>query len=266
MARVEKDHSDRLVSTPCHVQGCQPPHRAAQSHISHSVPVPFGQLCGLLPIQSILGIAERGAGGVGCGTLTHAQPWGMGCPYAGDACWEPHAVLTACLAMQPQRGCSADVGRNECGCVTQPGMLCLPAIASAHTHTPRWEGRCQQSSLGRGISVCQTWGVAQRQQGELWDVPRPSGLGPHSVCLRSPFRAVDSLGLSPARVPGGGAVQVGVQPCAARLHPSDVPGAPCQWVIQGTAAPAGWRWHCCMASAPRVSRCSKTSLAGLLSS
>ena len=33
MAWVEKDHSDRLVSTPCYVQGCQPPDQAAQSHI-----------------------------------------------------------------------------------------------------------------------------------------------------------------------------------------------------------------------------------------
>ena len=33
MAWVEKDHSDHLISTPCHVQGRQPPDRAAQSHI-----------------------------------------------------------------------------------------------------------------------------------------------------------------------------------------------------------------------------------------
>ena len=33
MAWVEKDHSDRLVSTPCYVQSCQPADQAAQSHI-----------------------------------------------------------------------------------------------------------------------------------------------------------------------------------------------------------------------------------------
>ena len=33
MAWVEKDHNDRLVSTPCYVQGHQPPDQAAQSHI-----------------------------------------------------------------------------------------------------------------------------------------------------------------------------------------------------------------------------------------
>jgi len=33
MAWVEKDHSDHWVSTPCYVQGCQPPDQAAQSHI-----------------------------------------------------------------------------------------------------------------------------------------------------------------------------------------------------------------------------------------
>jgi len=33
MAWVEKDHNDHLVSTPCYVQGCQPPAQAAQSHI-----------------------------------------------------------------------------------------------------------------------------------------------------------------------------------------------------------------------------------------
>ena len=32
MAWVEKDHNAHLVSTPCYVQGCQPPDRAAQSH------------------------------------------------------------------------------------------------------------------------------------------------------------------------------------------------------------------------------------------
>jgi len=32
MAWVEKDHNDR-VSTPCYVQGLQPPDQAAQSHI-----------------------------------------------------------------------------------------------------------------------------------------------------------------------------------------------------------------------------------------
>ena len=33
MAWVEKDHSDQWVSTPCYVQGHQPPDQAAQSHI-----------------------------------------------------------------------------------------------------------------------------------------------------------------------------------------------------------------------------------------
>ena len=33
MAWVEKDHNDHPVSTPCCVQGCQPPDQAAQSHI-----------------------------------------------------------------------------------------------------------------------------------------------------------------------------------------------------------------------------------------
>ena len=33
MAWVEKDHSDHLVSTPCYVQGRQPPDQAAQRHI-----------------------------------------------------------------------------------------------------------------------------------------------------------------------------------------------------------------------------------------
>uniref|UniRef100_A0A669PQK4 SRCR domain-containing protein n=1 Tax=Phasianus colchicus TaxID=9054 RepID=A0A669PQK4_PHACC len=33
MAWFEKDHSDHLISTPCYVQGCQPPDQAAQSHI-----------------------------------------------------------------------------------------------------------------------------------------------------------------------------------------------------------------------------------------
>ena len=33
MAWVQKDHSDHLVSTPCYVQGRQPPDQAAQSHI-----------------------------------------------------------------------------------------------------------------------------------------------------------------------------------------------------------------------------------------
>ena len=33
MAWVEKDHNAYLVSTPCYVQGRQPPDQAAQSHI-----------------------------------------------------------------------------------------------------------------------------------------------------------------------------------------------------------------------------------------
>jgi len=33
MAWVEKDHNDHLVSTPCYVQGHQPPDQAAQSYI-----------------------------------------------------------------------------------------------------------------------------------------------------------------------------------------------------------------------------------------
>jgi len=33
MAWVEKDHSDYPVSTPCYVQGRQPPDQPAQSHI-----------------------------------------------------------------------------------------------------------------------------------------------------------------------------------------------------------------------------------------
>jgi len=33
MAWVEKDHNAHPVSTPCYVQGCQPPDQAAQSHI-----------------------------------------------------------------------------------------------------------------------------------------------------------------------------------------------------------------------------------------
>jgi len=33
MAWVEKDHNDHPVSTPCYVQGRQPPDQAAQSHI-----------------------------------------------------------------------------------------------------------------------------------------------------------------------------------------------------------------------------------------
>ena len=37
MAWVEKDHSDHLISTPCYVQGRQPPDQAAQSHIQPSL-------------------------------------------------------------------------------------------------------------------------------------------------------------------------------------------------------------------------------------
>jgi len=33
MACIEKDHNDNPVSTPCYVQGRQPPDQAAQSHI-----------------------------------------------------------------------------------------------------------------------------------------------------------------------------------------------------------------------------------------
>jgi len=33
MAWDEKDHNDHVVSTPCYVQGRQPPAQAAQSHI-----------------------------------------------------------------------------------------------------------------------------------------------------------------------------------------------------------------------------------------
>ena len=33
MAWVEKDRNDHRVSTPCYVQGRQPPDQAAQSHI-----------------------------------------------------------------------------------------------------------------------------------------------------------------------------------------------------------------------------------------
>ena len=33
MAWVEKDLKEHRVSTPCYVQGCQPPDKAAQSHI-----------------------------------------------------------------------------------------------------------------------------------------------------------------------------------------------------------------------------------------
>jgi len=34
MAWIEKDHNDHLVSTPCYVQGRQPPDQAAQSYVS----------------------------------------------------------------------------------------------------------------------------------------------------------------------------------------------------------------------------------------
>jgi len=33
MAWAEKDHNAHLISTPCYVQGCQPPDQAVQSHI-----------------------------------------------------------------------------------------------------------------------------------------------------------------------------------------------------------------------------------------
>jgi len=33
MAWVQKDHNNHPVSTPCYVQGCQPPDQADQSHI-----------------------------------------------------------------------------------------------------------------------------------------------------------------------------------------------------------------------------------------
>ena len=33
MAWIEKDQNDHWVSTPCYVQGRQPPDQAAQSHI-----------------------------------------------------------------------------------------------------------------------------------------------------------------------------------------------------------------------------------------
>jgi len=33
MVGIEKDHNDHRVSTPCYVQGPQPPDQAAQSHI-----------------------------------------------------------------------------------------------------------------------------------------------------------------------------------------------------------------------------------------
>lgn len=57
-------------------------------------------------------------------------------------------MLTACLAMHPQRGCSADVGRNECICVTQPSAFGLPTFASAHTHT---------HLIGRVVPSSQVW-------------------------------------------------------------------------------------------------------------
>ena len=37
MAWVEKDHNDHVVSTPCYVQGHQPPDPAAQSHIQRGL-------------------------------------------------------------------------------------------------------------------------------------------------------------------------------------------------------------------------------------
>jgi len=50
MAWVEKDHNDHPVSTPCCVQGHQPPDQSAQSHIQPGLECPQGW-----GIHSVLG-------------------------------------------------------------------------------------------------------------------------------------------------------------------------------------------------------------------
>ena len=56
MAGVEKDHNDNLISTPCYVQGGQPPDQAAKSHIQpgdilESILKHFFQECVALALQ-----------------------------------------------------------------------------------------------------------------------------------------------------------------------------------------------------------------------
>jgi len=66
MAWVEKDHSDHVVPTPCYMQGRQPPHQAAQSHIQPGLECLQGwgirSLLGQCPLPNAPSAAQCGRG------------------------------------------------------------------------------------------------------------------------------------------------------------------------------------------------------------
>lgn len=111
----------------------------------------------------------------------------------------PPRVQCRCWEESPRPSDSAQHAESSAG-----GMLCLPAIASAHAHAPGREDAPAVKFGPRDLWAAKSAGSCSETVGKLWDVPGAPGHGPHSVCLSSLFPSTDSLGLSPARSPAPG--------------------------------------------------------------
>lgn len=111
----------------------------------------------------------------------------------------PPRVQCRCWEESPRPSDSAQHAEASAG-----GMLCFPAIASAHAHAPGREDAPAVKFGLRDLWAAKSVGSCSETVGKLWDVPGAPGHGPHSVCLSSLFPSTDSLGLSPACSPAPG--------------------------------------------------------------
>lgn len=164
--------------------------------------------CGVLLCQSIWGWWEWGAARLGAKPAVSVQGPSVheGCVLGTASpacrlpgCASPPRVQCRCWEESPRPSDSAQHAEASAG-----GMLCFPAIASAHAHAPGREDAPAVKFGLRDLWAAKSVGSCSETVGKLWDVPGALGHGPHSVCLSSLFPSTDSLGLSPACSPAPG--------------------------------------------------------------
>lgn len=109
------------------------------------------------------------------------------------------------------------------------GMLCLPAITTAHTHVPGWRGVPTVKSELRALQAAKSVGSCWEVVGKLWHVPRgPVMRTMQSWCNEPVFHHRLDLFI-PGLLLCAGAAQVGyAQPCGA-LEGANTVSVPAVW-------------------------------------
>lgn len=240
---------------PAAAMGIESPFPCSSSHL-----VPAACSTGCSSPRAFRGWVAAVRKGSGCvAHLGQLQPAVAVCGLLGKHCQHARDVrrgLALCVwPCIPAEGVVQMLGaKEEWPCPSesaQPakssfgGMLCLPAIAAVHTHTPGWRDAPAVKFGLRDLQAARSVGSCWETVGKLWDMPgRPMVETTQGLC-NEPISTMDLLGSSLARSPDAGAVQVGYAQPHSALEGAAMVSAPPAWQGLGANGLAGSRHSSC---------------------